>query len=77
MCGSFAHTELNNSQVLDNIDVEAMMERGVGFNPQDPRPFIKVALDDYFPQTLHNYPDCYAQWIVPGIKVSARDHLPK
>jgi hypothetical protein len=74
---SFAHTELNNSQVLDNIDVEAMMERGVGFNPQDPRPFIKVALDDYFPQTLHNYPDCYAQWIVPGIKVSARDHLPK
>lgn len=74
---SFAHTELNNSQVLDNIDVEAMMERGVGFNPNDPRPFIKVALDDYFPKTLQDNPDCYAQWIIPGIKVSARDHLPK
>ena len=49
---SFAHTELNNSAILEAIDVKAMMERGVGFNPQDPRPFVPVKLDNYFPGTL-------------------------
>ena len=66
---SFAHTELNNSQILDNIDVDAMMTRGVGWNPRDPRPFSLVAVDEYFPNTirknLSKYQDMLVQ--VPGI----------
>lgn len=74
---SFAHTELNNNRVLNAIDVEAMMDRGVGFNPQDPRPFVKVALDEYFPRTVLDNLDCYSQYIVTGAEQSAREHLPK
>jgi len=72
---SFAHTELNNDQVLNNIDVDAMMARGVGFNPQDPRPFTSVALDDYFPVTVLNNTK-YQDRIVAGQFKSAKDYLP-
>ena len=74
---SFAHTELNNDTVLNQIDVAAMMKRGVGFNPLDPRPFAPVALDDYFPKSLLENIDCYSQYVVPSIEKSARDYLPK
>lgn len=73
---SFAHTELNNDQVLSNIDVDAMIERGVGFNPQDPRPFVRVAVDDYFPKTVINNPK-YQDRIIPNCTISAREYLPK
>jgi hypothetical protein len=74
---SFAHTELNNDQVLNAIDVDAMIERGVGFNPQDPRPFVKVALDDYFPKTVLDNLDEYASRIIPGVEKTARDYFNK
>jgi hypothetical protein len=73
---SFAHTELNNDQVLNAINVEDMMNRGVGFNPQDPRPFVKVKLDEYFPKTLLNNTECYSKYIVDADK-PAQDFLPK
>jgi hypothetical protein len=73
---SFAHTELNNDQVLNNIDVEAMMKRGVGFNPQDPRPFVPVKLDDYFPRTLLENRDCYSQYLIDA-ENSATIYLPQ
>ena len=73
---SFAHTELNNSRVLDNIDVESMMNRGVGFNPQDPRPFVRVKLDDYFPAEVLNNQSRYSDYIVEA-DVLATDYLPK
>jgi hypothetical protein len=63
---SFAHTELNKEDVLDKIDVDDMMERGVGFNPLDSRPFVKVALDDYFPKTILNNQEKYKDFIVIG-----------
>jgi hypothetical protein len=70
---SFAHTELNNDQVLNNIDVDDMIARGVGFNPQDPRPFTPVALDDYFPLTVLNNVGQYKDKIISGITKSARE----
>jgi hypothetical protein len=63
---SFAHTELNKEEVLDKIDVEEMMDKGVGFNPLDSRPFVKVALDDYFPKTILNNQEKYKDFIVTG-----------
>lgn len=70
---SFAHTELNNDQVLSNIDVDAMIARGVGFNPQDPRPFTPVAVDDYFPRTVVDNLAQYQDRIISGVTKSARE----
>ena len=74
---SFAHTELNNAEVLDNIDVDDMMARGVGFNPRDPRPFVSVAVDDYFPKTILENIEQYSDKLVPGTFLSATTYLPK
>jgi hypothetical protein len=73
---SFAHTELNNDSVLSNIDVDAMIERGVGFNPQDPRPFVKVTLDDYFPKTVLDNLDTYKDRILLGDANTSKHYLP-
>lgn len=73
---SFAHTELNTDQVLNAINVEDMMDRGVGFNPLDPRPFVRVKLDNYFPRTLLNNTECYNKYLINADK-PATDFLPK
>lgn len=73
---SFAHTELNNDGVLNAINVEEMMNRGVGFNPQDPRPFVKVKLDEYFPRTVLNNLSKYKTYVVDA-DTSAIEYLPK
>lgn len=74
---SFAHSELNRQDVLDHIDVEDMMNRGVGFNPLNPLPFIKVKLDDYFPKVVLEDTVKYADYIAKDASKSAREHLPK
>ena len=63
---SFAHTELNKPEILAQVNVDDMMEKGVGFNPLDPRPFVKVALDDYFPKTILSNKERYKDFIVEG-----------
>lgn len=63
---SFAHTELNKPEVLENINVEQMINAGVGFNPLDNRPFVKVALTDYFPETIVKNQDRYKEYIITG-----------
>jgi hypothetical protein len=74
---SFAHSELNRQDVLDQINVEDMMNKGVGFNPLNPLPFIKVKIDDYFPTALIADPIKYANYITHGGTDSAREYLPK
>jgi hypothetical protein len=70
---SFAHSELNNDGILDRIDVDAMMEKGIGHNPDNARKFVKVNLDDYFPKALLNYP----QYCAENTKHSVWEFLPK
>ena len=70
---SFAHTELNNNDVLSKINVDDMIKRGVGFNPLDARPFVQVAVDDYFPKTVVDNIDKYKYRILSGPAKSARD----
>lgn len=74
---SFAHSELNRPDVLKKINVEEMMNKGVGFNPLNPLPFIKVVLDDYFPTSVLSNPIKYTDYITEGGIDSAREHLPK
>jgi hypothetical protein len=73
---SFAHTELNKQEVLDQINVDEMMDRGVGFNPLDSRPFVKVALDSYFPKTILENQEKYKDYIVTGDLESVSDYFP-
>ena len=49
---SFAHTELNYPEFIEQIDVQTAMENGKGFNPLDPRTFVPVKYTDYFPDDL-------------------------
>ena len=74
---SFSHSELNTADILAQIDVEDSISRRVGFNPLDPRSFIPVAVDDYFPKTILNNMDKYADRIISDIEISAREYLPK
>jgi hypothetical protein len=70
---SFAHSELNTNDVLSNISVEQCIAQGRGFNINDPRQFIQVDLDDYFPVELKNY----AQYVLSGTGNTARQYLPQ
>jgi len=74
---SFAHTELNKEEILEKINVEEMMRQGVGFNPLDSRPFVKVVLDDYFPKTILENKEQYSQYITDDAENSASNLLPK
>jgi hypothetical protein len=68
---SFAHNELNTDAVLDAIDVDRSIAQGRGFNPADPRQFVPVALDDYFPAALQQY----SQYTISATE-SAKRYLP-
>jgi hypothetical protein len=74
---SFAHIELNKEDILEKINVEEMIQQGVGFNPLDTRKFVKVTLDDYFPLTIKNNQDIFKQFIATDAKHSATNFLPK
>lgn len=55
-----AHQELNNSQVLDNIDVDALLASGGDlFNRQ--YKWGIVCIDDYFPSIINNFPQLIAK----------------
>jgi hypothetical protein len=72
---SFAHTELNRQDILDKIDVDKMMSEGVGFNPLDPRSFVKIELDDYFPATITDNQEKYNSYIAQGALQSVKDFI--
>ena len=74
---SFAHTELNYEELLAKIDVQDMIARGVGFNPLDSRPFVQVAVDEYFPKTILDNSEKYQDKILSGTAKSACEYLPK
>ena len=70
---SFAHSELNTVEVLGSIDVEQCIAQGRGFNINDPRKFVIVDLDDYFPVELKQY----SQYVLTGTGNAATQFLPQ
>jgi len=75
---SFAHDETNRPDILDQLDIEDSIRRGVGIirTNEDYR-FTPVAVDDYFPKTIINNLEEYKDKIIQDIgTTSARQYLP-
>ena len=75
---SFAHDETNRPEVLDQLDIEDSIQRGVGIirTNKDYR-FTPVACDDYLPKTLIQNLDLYKDKIIDKDNLpSARQYLP-
>ncbi len=75
---SFAHDETNRPDILEQLDIEDSIRRGVGIirTNEDYR-FIPVAIDDYFPRTVVNNIEEFKDKIISDIPTtSARQYLP-
>jgi len=76
---SFAHDETNKPEILNQLDIEDSIARGVGIirTNQDYR-FTPVAVDDYFPNTIINNIDEYKDnLILNNMAQSAKILLPQ
>jgi len=75
---SFAHDETNRPEILDQLDIEDSIRRGVGIiRTNNDYRFTPVAIDDYLPKTLINNIDEYRSRIIEQDNLpSARQYLP-
>ena len=75
---SFAHDETNRPEIINQLDINDSINRGVGIirTNQDYR-FTPVAVDDYLPRTLTKNLDQYKDKIISKTDLpSARQYLP-
>ena len=61
---SFAHTETNIPEVVDNLDVDRSILNGDGIYHHPDYRFSPVRLDEYFPKSLVLQQDKYANYIL-------------
>lgn len=64
---SFAHSELNKPEVLENINLELSIKNGHGLNPhaQDSEDkHVVVEVDDYFPQCVQVDKNRWSKYII-------------
>lgn len=74
---SFAHTETNVPEIVDNLDVNRSVSQGDGiFHHPDYR-FSPVQLDDYFPKTVLENRDKYRHYILSDAEKTVFDFLPR
>jgi len=75
---SFAHDETNRPEILDQIDIDDSIRRGVGIVRTDENyQFTPIAVDDYLPKTIINNVDEYNEQLILDISAtSARQYLP-
>jgi Glycosyltransferase family 17 len=74
---SFAHTETNIPEVIDNLNVDLSLANGDGIYHHPDYRFSPVLLDDYFPKTLVANQERYQNYLISNAVRSARDFLPK
>lgn len=74
---SFAHTETNTPEIIEQLDVERSIKNGDGILPHPNYRFSIVKLDDYFPKTIRNNLDKYSSGIVEDMGSLALDFLPQ
>jgi hypothetical protein len=75
---SFAHDESNCPEILDQIDINDSIRRGVGIVRTDENyQFTPITVDDYLPQTIFNNIEEFADRLITNISTtSARQYLP-
>jgi len=73
---SFAHTETNTPEIIAQLDVDRSIANGDGIYHHPEYQFKAVQIDEYFPRTLRNNLDKYAERIVPNAEHRALDFLP-
>lgn len=74
---SFAHTETNVPEIVDNLDVDHSIEQGNGICYHPEYRFMPVKLDDYFPKTLRENQEQYRDKILMSAEHSVVDLLSK
>lgn len=74
---SFAHTETNTPEVINQLDVDRSIANGDGIYHHPEYKFTPVKIDEYFPQTIQQNLDKYSKRIIPNATHSVLDFLPK
>ena len=70
---SFAHTETNTPDIIDQLNIESSIARGAGIIQTDANyRFSPVAVDKYLPKYVQNSTN-----VIPGTHPSAKEFLPK
>lgn len=73
---SFAHTETNTPEILNQLDVQRSIQQGQGVCPDDNYRYVPVQLDEYFPVTLASNDGLCQQHVLTGATHSVFDFLP-
>jgi len=73
---SFAHTEVNKPEFLEQIDPDASIAAGKSWDRSSGDKYVIVELDSYFPQTLVNNREKYQKFILDNPTAKALDLLP-
>lgn len=71
---NFAHTE--SQHWASKIDVNEIMTRKGGIDPNSPERFEYIELDDYFPNTVINNPERWKDYIISDANVSIKNYVP-
>jgi len=71
---NFAHRESNHW--ADKINVDEIIARKGGIDPNSQERFEYVAIDDYFPKTVTSDPERWKDYILPNATASAESFLP-
>jgi len=75
---SFAHSDDNRPEVLNQIDIDESIRQGRGIKlDNSDYLFTPVLVDDYLPITILNNKDSYQNLLLDHATVSAKDLLPK
>lgn len=73
---SFAHTESNIPEIVDQIDIDRSISHGDGVHPNPDYRFSPVKLDDYFPETITKNLEKYKSHVIENASHTVRDFLP-
>ena len=74
---SFAHTEVNYPEYLEQIDIDASISEGLGVGRKFEQQQWKVVdINEYFPKTVLNNLEKYKNYILDNNNVNALDFLP-
>jgi len=74
---SFAHTEINRPDILNNINIDKHIAEGRDhFRPENVT-WTGVNLDSYFPSEILNNKEKYKEFILPDTDKTVQDYWPK